>query len=326
MPSPKVFVTRRIPQPGLDLLQNKTQVAIWEQDLPPPQETLIEKVRGIEGLVCLLTDRVDEELLLAAGSSLKVISQMAVGYDNIDIDAATRRGIPVGHTPGVLTDATAEFTWALLMAAARRIVEADRYTRSGRWKTWSPMLLLGGDLAGATLGIVGLGRIGRAVARRAQGFNMRIVYYDIQRQPEAEAELKIEFRPFGDLLREADFVTIHTWLTEGTYHLFGPDQFRLMKPSAVLVNAARGAIVDGKALHQALKEGEIAYAALDVTEPEPIDMQNPLLELDNLLITPHIASASRSTRERMAMMAAENLIAGLTGEPLPNCANPEVYA
>ncbi len=321
----KVYVTRRIPKPGLEAIQDVAEVDVWPDELPPPYDVLMDKVVGLDGLLCLLTDRIDSALMDAAGDSLKVISQMAVGYDNIDLMAATERGIPVGHTPGVLTDATADFTWALLMAAARRIVEADRYTREGRWKTWGPMLLLGQDIAGATLGIVGLGRIGQAVAKRAQGFGMRLIYHDIRRWPDAEDSLGIEFREFNNLLKESDFVSIHTWLSEDTYHLFSQEEFQLMKHSAILINSARGPIVDPDALYQALNDGEIAYAAIDVTDPEPIQMDSPLLELDNIIIAPHIASASLQTRNLMATMAAENLIAGLNGEKLPHCANPEVY-
>ncbi len=326
MSKPKVFITRRIPEQGLEILRNTAEMEVWPEELPPPYKALRQKARGVEGLLCLLTDRIDAALMDAAGRSLRVISQMAVGHDNIDVAAATARGIPVGNTPGVLTDATADFAWALLMAAARRVVEGDRYIRAGRWKTWGPMTLLGPDISGATLGIVGFGRIGQAVARRASGFNMRILYYnDVHRYPELEDSLGATYVGFEQLLEESDFVSIHTPLTEATHHLFGVDQFRRMKATAVLINTARGPVVDPAALYQALTTGEIAYAAIDVTEPEPIPVDSPLLELENLVITPHIASASIQARTRMATMAAENLVAGLRGERLPNCANPEVY-
>ncbi len=251
---------------------------------------------------------------------------MAVGYDNIDIPAATARKIPVGHTPGVLTDATADLTWALLMAAARRVVEADRFVRGGEWRTWEPNLLLGPNITGATLGIVGFGRIGQAIARRAKGFDMKVFYTSKHRcDQELEKDLGVEFTAFEHLLQEADFVTIHTPLSDETYHLFGNSQFELMKQSAILINTARGPIVDPEALHQALTSGEIAGAAIDVTDPEPIATDSPLLDLDNLIVTPHIGSASCQTREKMANMAIANLIAGLKGERLPNCVNPEVY-
>jgi len=325
MSKPTVFVTRIIPGPGFEMIQDEFQVEVWQDDFPPPYELLMQKVRGLDGLLCLLTDRIDRDLIQAAGDSLKVISQMAVGYDNIDIPAATERGIPVGHTPGVLTDATADFTWVLLMSAARRIVEADQFTRQGRWVTWGPTLLMGADVAGATLGIIGLGRIGQAVAKRAAGFGMRVLYYDPKRDKEIEKSLDIEYSDFDELLEQSDFVSIHTWLSEDTYHLIGEEQFKLMKPSAILINSARGPIVDPAALFTALIEGQIAYAALDVTEPEPIPSDDPLLTLDNIIIAPHIASASLYARTKMATMAVENLIAGLKGERLPNCVNPEVY-
>jgi len=320
----KVFVTRRLPI-AFDQLHQIASVEIWSERQPPPYNVLLEKIKAIDGLLCLLTDRIDRQLL-ETGTSLKVISQMAVGYDNIDISAATARHLPVGHTPDVLTDATADFAWTLLMAAARRVVEADRFVRAGQWQTWEPDLLLGADIKGATLGIVGLGRIGQAVARRAKGFEMRILYSDKQRcHAELEQSLCLEFVTFDRLLQESDFVTIHTPLAEDTYHLFSEPQFERMKRSAILINTARGPIVDLDALYRALTSRQIAAAALDVTDPEPIPTQSLLLTLDNLIITPHIASASRQTREKMARMAIANLIAGLQGKRLPHCINPEVY-
>lgn len=320
-----VFVTRLIPHKGPKMISEAANAEVWPDELPPAYDVLKGKIMGIEGLLCLLSDRIDGPLMDAAGPSLKVISQMAVGVDNIDLAAATARGIPVGHTPGVLTDATADFTWALLMAAARRVVEADRFTRQGRWKTWGPTLLLGADVAGATLGIIGLGRISRAVARRARGFEMRVIYHDPQRYEDLEKALSLSYVELDPLLQESDFVTIHSWLSKETYHLFSEPQFERMKPTAVLINTARGPIVDPQALYIALKEGWIACAALDVTDPEPIERDSPLLSLDNLILTPHIASASLHARTKMATMAAENLIAGLNGEVLPHCANREVY-
>jgi glyoxylate reductase len=325
MTLPKVFITRLIPEEGLTPLEGVVELDVWPDELPPNRQALLERVDGVEGLLCLLTDAIDAAVMDAAGGDLHVISQMAVGFDNIDVAAATARRIPVGNTPGVLTEATADYTWALLLAAARRVVEATAYARSGRWKTWGPRLLLGADVSGATLGIVGLGRIGKAVAERARGFDMRIVYFDRQRQPEFEQTLGVEYVSFEGLLREADFVSIHTTYSESTHHLFGDDEFERMKPEALLINTARGPIVDREALYRALTTGRIAGAALDVTDPEPIDHADPLLELDNVIITPHIASASRSSRGRMAQMAAQNLVAGLRGERLPNCVNPEVY-
>jgi glyoxylate reductase len=286
---------------------------------------LLQEVADCDGLLCLLTDPIDAEVI-AAGARLRVISQIAVGVDNIDLRAATARGIPVGHTPGVLTEATADFTFALLMAAARRIPEGVDYVRAGKWRTWEPMGLLGVDIWGATLGIVGMGRIGTAVARRARGFAMHILYYDPTRRPELEAELGVEYAALDDLLARSDFVSLHCPLTPETHHLIGEAALKRMKPTAILINAARGPVVDPAALVRALSEGWIRAAALDVTEPEPIPPDHPLLSLPNCIVVPHIASATVSTRERMAAMAAENLLAGLRGQRLPYCANPEVYA
>jgi glyoxylate reductase len=321
----KAFITRQLPI-DLEELRQIATVDVWPERQPPPYEVLLEKVQAIDGLLCLLTDSVDQRLI-ATGTSLKVISQMAVGYDNVDVAAATARQIPVGNTPGVLTNATADFTWALLMAAARRLIEADRFTRTGQWRAWEPDLLLGPNITSATLGIIGFGRIGQAVARRAQGFEMRILYTSKHRaDPALEQSLGVEFVAFDRLLQEADLLTIHTPLSEETHHLFGDCQFELMKRSAILINTARGPIVDPDALYRALSGGQIAGAALDVTEPEPIPADSPLLTLNNLIITPHIGSASRQTREKMAKMAIANLIAGLQGDRLPNCVNLEVYS
>ncbi len=321
MTLPPVFITRHLPQAAIDYLQSRAALDIWPDRLPPPYSVLQEKIQGVEGILCLLTDPIDRQLI-ESSPSLKVISQMAVGYDNIDIAAATARGIPVGNTPGVLTEATADLTWALLMAAARKIVEAQQWVQQGNWVTWEPTLLLGADLTGATLGIVGLGRIGQAIARRAAGFGMRLCYWNRQRrEAEIEKALGVEFVSFEQLLRESDFITLHLALSSETYHLFGKQAFAQMKPSAILINTARGPIVEADALYHALKTGQIARAALDVTDPEPIPADSPLLSLPNILITPHIGSASQKTRTKMAMMAAENLVAGLRGEPLPYCVN-----
>jgi glyoxylate reductase len=321
----KVFITRRLPDIDLDKLEQIAEVETWNQTQEPPYSLLLEKAKKIDGLLCLLTDRIDKQLIETA-TSLKVISQMAVGYDNIDIAAATARGIPIGNTPGVLTNATADLTWALLMAAARRIVEAERFVRTGHWQTWSPTLLLGADLSGSTLGIIGFGRIGQAVARRAKGFELRLLYYSRQRRErELERAMEIEYAELDTLLQESDFITLHASLTPDTYHLMGDRQFALMKSSAILINTARGSMVDSEALFRALSTGQIAGAALDVTEPEPLPPSSPLLELDHVIITPHIGSASKQTRTKMAQMAVDNLIAGLQGEKLPNCVNGEIY-
>ena len=326
MAKPRVFVTRIIPEAGLAPVRDFCDADVWQGELPPPRDVLLARVRGADGLLSLLTDRVDAELLDAAGPQLRVVSNCAVGFDNIAVAEATRRRIPVGNTPGVLTDTTADFAFALLMAAARRVVEGDRFTRAGRWQTWGPMLLLGQDVTGATLGIVGFGRIGKELARRAQGFRMRILYYDplCQDDPEA-ARLAAQCVDLNTLLRESDFVSLHVPLTPATRHLINAETLGQMKRTAILINTARGPVVDHAALYAALRDGVLGGAALDVTDPEPIPADSPLLTLDNVIIAPHIASASVATRGKMARMAADNLIAGLRGERLPNCVNQEVY-
>jgi len=325
MAKAKVFVARKMAQEALDMIAGATEMDLWEDELPPPRDVLLKKVQDIDGLLSLLTDKVDAELMDTA-PKLKVVSNMAVGFDNIDVPAATSRGILVGNTPGVLTETTADFAWALIMATGRRVAEGDRRTRSGKWKTWGPMILLGHDIHHATLGIVGCGRIGLEIAKRAKGFDMKILYYDtIRRKPEGEKELGLEYVPnLPDLLSRADFVTIHVPLMAETRHLISTAEFAAMKPTAIFVNTSRGPVVDQKALYQALKSGQIFAAGLDVTEVEPIPMDDPLLTLDNIILAPHIASASVATRTKMATMAAANLIAGLKGEMPPNCVNPEV--
>ncbi len=296
---------------------------VWEGELPPPRDVLIESVRDVEGLLCLLTDPVNAEVLSKA-TKLRVVSNFAVGFDNVDVAEATRRGIIITNTPGVLTETTADFAFALMMAAARRLAEGDKVVRDGKWKTWGPMILLGQDIHDATLGIIGLGRIGAAAARRAKGFGMKLLYFDVVRQKNLEDQLGIQYVDLNQLLSESDFITIHANLTTETYHLIGRQQFEKMRKTSVLVNTARGPIVDNMALYEALRDGKIGFAALDVTEPEPLAADHPLLTLDNIIVTPHIASASVTTRAKMAMMAAENLIAGLKGEMPPNPVNPEV--
>jgi lactate dehydrogenase-like 2-hydroxyacid dehydrogenase len=323
---PRVFVARIIPDDGLRLVTEATDADVWDGDLPPPREDLLRRVAGCDGVLTLLTDRVDDEFLDAAGSGLRVVSNYAVGFDNIDVPACTRRGIPVGNTPGVLTDTTADFAWALLMAAARRIPEGDRYVRAGRWQTWGPLLLLGPDVHGATIGIVGFGRIGQAMARRARGFGMTILYHDTNRLPDdVTGPLGATYVPLDELLARSDFVSLHTNLTPDTHHLVNARTLALMKPTAILVNTSRGPVIDQVALADALRGGVIWAAALDVTDPEPIPIDDPLVGLDNCLIVPHIASASRATRGKMAEMAAANLLAGLRGERLPTPVDPEVY-
>lgn len=326
MEKPRVFVSRIISDVAIEKLSKEADVEIWPEELPPSYEILTEKVRNAEGLLSLLTDRIDAALMDAA-PKLKVVSNLAVGYDNIRIPEATKRGIAVSNTPEVLTETTADLAFALLMAAARRVVEADKFTRAGKWKTWGPGLMLGQDIHHATLGIAGMGRIGREMAKRAAGFSMRILYYDEFRQPEAvEKQLGLEkVATLDELLTESDFISLHVPLTEKTKHLIGREQFAKMKPTAVLVNSSRGPVVDQKALYEALKSNTIFAAGLDVTETEPISPDDSLLTLDNVIILPHIASGSYITREKMAVMAVDNIIAGLRGEKLPECVNPEVY-
>jgi len=315
---PRVFVTRPIPDVGLDRIRQVCDMEMYEGDMPLAYDALRERVHGMDGILSLLTDRMDAGMMIAAGPQLAVISQMAVGYDNVNIAAAHARGIHIGHTPGVLTESTADLAFALILASARRIVEGADYIRGGNWKTWSPKVLLGRDLSGATLGIVGFGRIGQAVARRAAGFDMRILACSPRLTKEEAAHRHIEQVELADLLRQSDFVSLHTPLNDQTRHLINGETLALMKPTAILINTTRGPVVDQKALYEALKNGVIGGAALDVTDPEPMAADDPLLALPNVTIVPHIGSATVQTRDRMALMAAENLIAGVTNQPLPN--------
>ena len=321
MNQPKIFITRVIPSPGLNLVREHFLPVAWADEMPPTREKLLEHVRGVDGLLCLLTEKIDGELMDAAGPQLKVISSMSVGVDHIDVAAATARGIPVGNTPGVLTDATADQAFALMLAAARRVTEAERFLRAGKWVTWQPSLLLGADLVGATLGIVGFGRIGQAIAKRAQGFDLRVLYHSPNAQPAYGAKPV----DLDTLLRESDFVSINVPLKAETRHLVNADFLAKMKPNAILVNTARGGVLDQTALYDALKSKRIFAAALDVTDPEPLPMDCPLLELENCIIVPHLGSASQKTRDMMSLLAAQNLIAGLRGERLTHCVNPQVY-
>jgi glyoxylate reductase len=315
---PKVFVSRGISQRALEQIEAVCHMEIWEGEMPPPYAILTDRVRGADGLLCMLTDRIDDALMQSAGGSLKVISQMAVGYNNIDVKAAQARGILLGNTPGVLTDATADLTFALLLAAARRIVEGVEYIRAGEWRTWSPNALLGRDVSNATIGIVGFGRIGQAVARRARAFNMRVIAYSHHLTQEQADLIGVDIVDFETLLRESDYVSLHVPLTDDTYHLMNTTSFALMKPTAILINTARGAIVDQTALYEALTDGVIGGAALDVTDPEPMRDDDPLLMLNNVIILPHIGSATQGTRDLMAQMAVDNLLAGVLGKPLPH--------
>jgi glyoxylate reductase len=311
-----VFVTRHLTPQAEEKLNSFCRTEYWPMETPPPYAVLLEKTRDVNGLVCLLTDPIDAELIDNA-KQLKVISQVAVGVDNIDLEAAAARSIPVGHTPDLLTDATADLTFALILAAARRLGEAIEYARSGRWQTWGLTTLLGESVHAATLGIVGMGRIGQAVAKRAQGFQMPILYVSNHHVPEIERELDATRVNLNQLLERADIVSLHVPLNEATAGLIGAEQFKLMKPHAILVNAARGAVIDTSALLAALKSGQIGYAALDVTDPEPLPHTHELYQLPNAIIIPHIGSATRSARNKMALLAVDNLIAGLQGEPLP---------
>lgn len=324
MSKPRVFVTRRIPAVGLDRICNECEAEVWPDQLPPPYDLIREKVRDCDGLVSLLTDRIDAALMDAA-PRLKVISNFAVGFNNIDVPAATARGICVGNTPGALTDATADLAFALLLTAARRVVEGVLDAKQGRWKTWEPLGYLGVDLAGKTLGIVGMGRIGFAVAQRGRaGWGMKVLYVDEVRNEKAETELGAVRVDLETLLRESDFVSLHASLTETSRGMMGARQFALMKPTAVFVNTARGPLVDQPALVEALKSGRIFAAGLDVTDPEPPDPNDPILHLPNCVVAPHIASATHTTRNGMAEICADNLIAGVKGQPLRAWVNPEV--
>lgn len=320
-----VFVSRNLPGRALEDLRRQADVDLWEDELPPPRHVLLERTRNADGLISLLTDKVDTELLLTC-PRLLVVGNYAVGYDNIDVPACTKAGVFATNTPGVLTETTADFAFALLMAGARRVAEGDRFTRENRWQTWGPSLLLGTDVHGATLGLVGVGQIGSAMARRARGFEMRVLYHDAVARPDLEQELGLERVELERLLRASDFVSLHVPLFPETHHLIGARELGMMKDTAVLVNTSRGPVVDGAALYEALKSGRPAAAALDVTEIEPISPEDPLLTLSNLTVTPHIASGSLVTRARMAQMAVDNVLAGMAGRVPPNCLNPDVAA
>jgi glyoxylate reductase len=309
----RCFVTRRLPGMALDRLAAEHDVEVWPDRLPPRPADLMARVPEVEGLLALLTDHIHRDLLDAA-PSLRAISNYAVGVDNVDLEAATRRGIPVGNTPDVLTEATADLALALMLAVARRLPEGDAFVRRGDWLTWEPTLLLGRDLHDATVGIVGLGRIGRAVQGRVEGFGARVLH--------TSASGGV---PLAEVLGRSDFVTLHCPLTPDTRGLIGDEALEQMKPTAYLVNTARGELVDTAALTRALHSGAIAGAALDVTDPEPLSGGHVLLDAPNLLVVPHIGSATHATREAMADMAVDNLLAGLAGERMRHCVNPDVY-
>ena len=323
MAKPKVYVTRDLPERGLKIIKEHFDAEVWPEYAPPPKKVIIDKAKGVDALATLLSDKIDAEVFDAA-PKLKIVCQLAVGFDNIDIPEATKRGIYVTNTPEVLTDTTADFAWALLMALARRVVEADKYVRTGQWKVgWHPNMMTGRDVYGATIGIVGAGRIGYAVAKRATGFDMKILFYDVIPRPEIE-KLGAKKVDLDTLLKESDFVTIHVPLMKETHHLINEQKLKLMKKTAYIINNSRGPVVDEKALYKALKEGWIAGAGLDVFEQEPAPMDNPLLKLDNVVVAPHISSASLETRAKMSEMVAGNLVTFFQGKQPPNLVNPDV--
>lgn len=325
MTKPRIFITREIPQSGLQMISSHFEVEMWPEYAPPPRNILLERLSNVEAMVTLLSDKIDAEVLRAA-PRLKIISQLAVGYDNIDIKEATSRGICVTNTPEVLTDASADFAFAMLMATARRLVEADRYVRDGSWKVaWHPSMMLGRDIFGATLGIVGAGRIGQAVARRGRGFNMPVLYCSGSPRPEFEKECGAKRVDLETLLKNSDFVSLHVPLTDKTRQLLDAPRLALMKPTAYLINNSRGPVVDEAALYNALKTGRLAGAALDVFAIEPTPATNPLLELSNVVVAPHISSASHATREKMSEMVAENLTAFFDGREPPDLLNHEAF-
>lgn len=324
MPKPKVYVTRELPERGLKIIKERFDAEVWPEYAPPPKKTIIEKAKDVDALATLLSDKIDAEVFDAA-PKLKMVAQLAVGFDNVDLQEATKRGIYVSNTPEVLTDTTADFAWTLLMALARRVVEADKYVRMGKWEVgWHPAMLQGRDVHGATMGIVGAGRIGYAVAKRATGFSMKILFYDVIPRPEMEKDFGAKKVDLDELLKQSDFVSVHVPLMKETHHLINAEKLRLMKKTAYLINNSRGPVVDEKALYEALNEGRIAGAGLDVFEQEPTSLANPLLKLDNVVVAPHISSASYETRSKMAEMVADNLIAFFEGKKPPNLINPDV--
>ncbi|MBP2243128.1 glyoxylate reductase [Cytobacillus eiseniae] len=321
---PKVFITRKIPTHLLNKLEEVCEVSIWNhENTPVPREVLEEKIVDAVGLFCLLTETIDEELLQKA-NNLKVISNMAVGYNNINVDVASKKGIIVTNTPGVLTETTADLTFALLMATARRIPEASDYLRDGKWSTWSPMQLTGQDIYNSTIGIIGLGRIGEALAKRAKGFNMDILYYNRSRKLEAEKELGLQYSTLENLLKESDYVCIMTPYTPETKNMIRKEHFKLMKDTSIIINTARGGIVNENDLYHALVNGEIWAAGLDVFEQEPVPMDHPLLTMPNVVTLPHIGSPSIATRIKMANVAVNNMLQALNGEIPENIVNKEL--
>ena len=321
---PKVFLTRELPPESMKLLSEAADLTYNQEDRTLTKQEVIDGVQNADGLICLLNDNIDQEII-TSGSNLRVVANFAVGYNNIDVEAATLRGLPVTNTPGVLTDSTADMAWALLMDAARRVSEGDRMVRTGQWAGWGPLQLLGADITGSTLGIIGFGRIGQAVAKRARGFEMRICYWNRTRlSKEQEAAFGVEYLPMNELLSESDFVSVHVALNESTRHLIGAKEFEVMKPSACLINTARGPVVDEGALVTALKQGDIASAGLDVYEQEPL-LEPGLYDLENVVLAPHLGSATIGTRTKMGNMAVENCLMACSGQRPTNLVNPEIY-
>ncbi|MDQ7027842.1 MAG: D-glycerate dehydrogenase [Anaerolineae bacterium] len=320
---PRVFITRTIPEKALKMIAAACEVIVWDAETPPPRPKLLDELALADGVVSMLTEKIDREALDAA-PKLRIISNYAVGYDNVDIEAASERDIPVGNTPGVLTETTADQAFMLLLAAARRLPESIKYVKEGQWQTWFPLQMLGQEVSGATLGIIGLGRIGYAMTKRAKGFGMKFLYHGgstieyVERSGAKKVDLET-------LLTQSDFISIHAPLNDDTRGMIGAEELKLMKNTAILINTARGGVIQTDALLHALKNNIIASAALDVTDPEPLPSDHPLLALDNCIVVPHLGSATHQTRERMGEIAAENLLLGLRGEHLTHCVNPQVY-
>jgi lactate dehydrogenase-like 2-hydroxyacid dehydrogenase len=319
----KIFVTRKIPEKGLDLLRKEHELDINTHNRSLKKEEIIQGIKGKDGLICLLNDQIDKDIVMSE-SKLKMIANYAVGYDNLDIETATKIGIPVSNTPEVLTETTAEMAWALLFSTARRIIEGDKFTRSGRFKGWDPMLMLGQDISDKTLGIIGTGRIGTSFGLKSKGFNMNVIYVDKRKNEILEREVNAKKVEIIEALKKSDFISLHVPLVESTYHMIGEKELKMMKKNSILINTSRGPIVDEQALIKALNEKMIFGAGLDVYENEP-DIRKELKKLDNVVLQPHSASASNETRIKMAIMVAENMIAGLKGKIPPNCVNREVF-
>lgn len=322
---PNIFISTNIPEKGVNMFLGKANFEVWRDDMPPERSYFLQKISRADGIIAFpsATTMIDREAIDAA-KKLRVISCYSVGYDHIDVEYATEKGIIVTNTPGVLTDATADIAFGLILMAGRRMSEGERLIRSGKWTTWGPRFLLGNQVSGSSLGIVGLGRIGQAVARRAAGFDMKIFYTGRSRKQDLERELGVSFLPFDELISSCDFISLHCPFTPETEGLIGKEELQRMKKSAILINTSRSRVVDTDALYAALREEEIAGAGVDVFDSEPVDPDDPLIQLDNIAMTPHIGSASIKTREAMAVMAAENMMAGLSGQIPPNPVNPEV--